>query len=154
MSKRVHEVDRFLTKFLNLSGCWVWQRARQKSGYGYFKYKNKNVLAHRWSYEKFVGPIPPTLFVLHKCDNRLCVKPSHLFLGNNQDNMDDKVQKNRQSRLPGELNGRAKLTEANVLSIRIEYTLGDCSQLSLAKKFGVGKTQIRRILAGESWGWL
>lgn len=83
------------------SGCWLWSGVpRGANGYGVLKVEGAPMAAHRYSYTKHHGPIPGGLFVLHRCDTPLCVNPAHLFLGTDQDNSDDKVQKGRQARGP------------------------------------------------------
>lgn len=81
------------------SGCWLWTGVLNRSGYGQTRPPgtggNKRVLAHRVSYEAFVGPIPPGLFVCHSCDVRCCVNPDHLFVGVNLDNCRDMASKGR-----------------------------------------------------------
>ncbi|MFL5481114.1 MAG: HNH endonuclease signature motif containing protein [Gemmatimonadaceae bacterium] len=79
-------------------GCWIWRqkaRTRPSGGYARIRINNRKVLAHRFSWELARGPVPPGLFVLHRCDVRDCVNPDHLFLGTLQDNMDDMVAKGR-----------------------------------------------------------
>ena len=67
--------DRFLDKILVGDGCWEWQGSRLGvSDYGRFDHE----MAHRVSYEYFVGPIPDGLTLDHLCRNRPCVRPSHL----------------------------------------------------------------------------
>lgn len=78
-------------------GCWNWTAAKI-CGYGAFSALGEQ-RAHRVAYRLFVGEIPEGLYVLHKCDNPKCIRPDHLFLGTQQDNVDDKVAKGRQSRL-------------------------------------------------------
>lgn len=80
------------------SDCWIWLLAKDKNGYGVAHKGRKNFRAHRVSYEAFIGYVPPHLYVLHRCDNPPCVNPDHLFLGTNQDNMDDMVLKGRKPR--------------------------------------------------------
>ena len=82
------------------SGCWEWQAGRDGSGYGLFWHpeRKKNVGAHRVAYELANGVPPGNMFVLHSCDNPLCVNPDHLSLGTLQDNVDDMVAKNRQAK--------------------------------------------------------
>lgn len=71
--------DRFLAKVSHSSsGCWTWVGAILRNGYGYFKGDERVMLAHRWSYEHFTGPIPEGLVLDHLCRQRNCVNPQHL----------------------------------------------------------------------------
>lgn len=79
-------------------GCWIWNKVALKGGYGRIRIDDKMVLAHRASYENFVGPIPEGHQVLHRCDKPSCINPSCLFLGTQVDNMADMVAKGRQVR--------------------------------------------------------
>ena len=86
--------DRFFSKVKKTNSCWEWQGAK-RLGYGVFKVDGKTKGAHRQSWELHKGVIPKGLLVLHKCDNRGCVNPSHLFLGSHSDNMKDVQMKGR-----------------------------------------------------------
>ena len=77
------------------SGCWIWTGLLTNSGYGKIGVGLKTVLAHRYSYYTFVKEIPENLYVLHKCDTKCCVNPSHLFLGTQSDNIKDMYAKGR-----------------------------------------------------------
>jgi hypothetical protein len=67
----------FLTKIkVDENGCWIWQRSKSDTGYGHFYHDGKTVLAHRWAYEHWVGPIQPNSELDHLCRNRACVNPS------------------------------------------------------------------------------
>ncbi len=75
--------------------CWIWQGAKNRKGYGQKRLKGKLWITHRLSWHTFNGPIPEGIQVLHKCDTPSCWNPEHLFLGTNQDNVDDKMRKKR-----------------------------------------------------------
>jgi hypothetical protein len=62
----------------DLGPCWVWQGAPGENGYGYFWYDDKKRLAHRFSFELFIGPIPDGLTLDHLCRVTMCVHPRHL----------------------------------------------------------------------------
>lgn len=132
------------------TGCWNWTGAKYDSGYGQFYVRGKHYKAHRISYELHCEEIPTGLHVLHRCDNRGCVNPSHLFLGTPADNMSDKVAKGRQSRtsMPGSTNGRARLTDADVALIRSATGI---TNVALGTKYGIHNSQISLIRSGKRW---
>ena len=72
-----------------LTGCWLWQAATMPRGYGLINWRDKLWLAHRLSWTAVHGPIPRGGMICHRCDERRCVNPDHLFLGTRQVNMDD-----------------------------------------------------------------
>ncbi len=78
-------------------GCWEWTGARMPRGYGIFRMSQprRNVLAHRFAWERAFGPIPLGHDVCHSCDNPPCVRPEHLFIGTRKANMADMVAKGR-----------------------------------------------------------
>jgi len=76
-------------------GCWVWVGLLSNSGYGKMGIGTTTKSTHRWAYERFNGAIPKGKFVLHKCDNKTCVNPSHLFIGTQSDNIKDMYNKGR-----------------------------------------------------------
>lgn len=140
--------------------CWEWAASRLPlgDGYGRIGYGRSNVLAHRMSWVIHNGTIPEGMCVLHKCDNPPCVNPGHLWLGDPGDNARDRSRKGRGAvvdwlggSLPGESNPAAKLTVLDVLKMRALYSSGQWSVERLVKKFGVSKSQVRRIIRRESW---
>lgn len=67
--------------------CWEWTAGKRLNGYGRFWVDGKNVSAHRWSYEYFIGPIPEGLQIDHLCRNRECCNPKHLEAVTCQENL-------------------------------------------------------------------
>lgn len=101
-------------------GCLVWAGSLFADGYGSISVDGQSARTHRISYELSRGPIPEGVFVCHRCDNRRCIEPSHLFLGTSQDNVSDMVTKGRNVAPKGTRHGRAKLTEEKVVAIRLD----------------------------------
>jgi len=133
------------------TGCWLWTASALsgQAGYGGFARRHRqSALAHHVSWEFAYGPIPPGLNVLHRCDVRICVRPDHLFLGTQLDNVQDRDAKGRGSY--GELHHHAKLTDADVVAIRQRWPHG-ATQACLAHEFGVRPSQIANIVHRRSW---
>ena len=133
--------------------CWPWLAGFFGNGYGGFQ----NVNAHRFAYELTHGSISGEFHVCHKCDNKKCCNPNHLFLGTNADNRRDMVEKGRQSKgrshgvkNRGTLHARSKLTEQQVLSIFHEKG----KQQDIADKYGIDQTCVSNIKLKKRWGWL
>lgn len=153
-----NDTDRFMrcVDKLSRTGCWNWSGSEHGSGYGRFAQSSGWRTAHRVSYEMFVGPIPKLdayhgVCVLHRCDNRKCVNPDHLFLGTHQDNIDDMVMKGRGADKRGTSNGRSKLSDDEVRAIRLAKSNGEHIR-AIAEKYGMSVTQIIRIISCENWG--
>ena len=132
--------------------CWEWTGSKNAKGYGklWFSPLQRVASAHRVSYSIRVGEIPDGLHVLHKCDNPGCVNPAHLFLGTNQDNMDDMVRKGRHADFRGSNGGNAKLNEASAMKILTRVRSGE-SLGSLADEFGVSKRTVLFIKQRITW---
>jgi hypothetical protein len=131
------------------SGCILWAGHIDKdSGYG----KLVKIMAHRVSYELFIGPIPEGLLVCHRCDNPPCINPMHLFLGTIADNNADKVSKGRQAQ--GEKLSLAiprKLNEESVREIRQLYSTGNFTQQQIADRYGITFSNVSMIVRRETW---
>ena len=131
------------------SGCWEWSGYRDPNGYGRLNINDVPVLAHRISWELHHGPITQEQHVLHKCDNPRCVRPEHLFLGDQVANNADKMAKKRHrygvSR--GEAHGCSKLTAEQVIEIRSSNE----TSIEVAKRFGIARHYVYEIRARQSW---
>lgn len=119
-----------------------------KSGYGQISVGLRPQYVHRISYELASGPVESGLQVLHRCDNRCCVNPEHLFVGTLQDNMDDMTSKLRQAHGPKCFH--AKLKTEDVHAIRASTEL----QADLAERYGVTQGQISVIKAEKVWRYV
>ncbi len=96
--------DKFWSKVEKTDGCWNWKSGCDSDGYGRFGRPTGLCKSHRIAWTLSYGIIPPGLCVLHKCDNRACCRPDHLFLGTNADNTTDRTRKGRSA--SGDRSGR------------------------------------------------
>lgn len=146
MSAAAH--DRFFAKVKKTDSCWLWAASIGSHGYGQFGMPPSYKLAHRFSYEAANGPIPRGLCVLHRCDNRRCVNPAHLFLGTRADNARDRDAKGRAPY--GENHPMAKLSREQAAEIRAAVVRGT-SRAALAARFGVSGATVGMIARGKTW---
>lgn len=127
--------------------CWEWLGSRDKNtGYGYFR---RNFGAHRWSFLLANGKLTPGLLVCHKCDNKICVNPSHLFEGTYQDNNDDMKRKGRCVHLP--LFHRSKITLDDFILIRKVFKPYVFTGKMISEKYGYGRRTVRKVLENGPW---
>lgn len=123
--------------------CWEWRGRRAYNGYGAFSIRPKvRVTTSRAVWIMLHGEVPLKTEVCHKCDNRACCNPAHLFLGTHGDNLRDMVRKGR--------SGVAILTPDQVREIRRRAALGE-KLIVLADEYGVRLASIERLLARETW---
>lgn len=120
-------------------------------GYGNIWDKGCTRSAHVVSYEVHTGPVPEGLYVLHSCDNKWCINPEHLFVGTQQDNIDDMVSKGRDG-FAGEKNGKAILNEEKVRQIKNLLRDSGLSCRTIGERFGVSGPAIMQIKHGRNWG--
>lgn len=124
--------------------CWEWQRyCCPSTGYGRLAGPDgyKKIGAHRASWAIHFGDIPAGMFVLHKCDNRKCVNPDHLFLGSHQDNMADMRDKGRGSNPPRPAPGRSKLERKEANKVRMGTSKTECKRGHTLPDYKPGKTR-------------
>ena len=143
--------------------CYEWIAGCGYNGYGAFDTVGEGqVKAHRFAYLLYhgkhsldgLGPDGKPWQVLHKCDNKKCVREEHLFKGTHQDNMDDKKAKGREAHPKGSSCSWSKLTEHDVLKIRRLYKTGKFYQRELAKKYSVSRPTIGLIVNKVNWCYL
>jgi len=139
---------RFWKRTALSDNCWEWIGNISCKGYGQIAVKGRTVGAHRFSWIIHNNAIPEGLQVLHKCDNRRCVNPNHLFLGTPQDNIDDMVNKERHAR--GSKNGSSKLNENDIVKILMLRRNG-LTYGQIAEHFTVSDRQIEKICRRERW---
>lgn len=137
-----------MTATLHPSACVEWTGYVGNHGYGVRSVAGRPTLVHRHSYETNVGPIPAGMCVCHRCDNRRCIEPSHLFLGSIEENTADMVKKNRQAR--GERHSQAKLSADDVIAIRQEKATG-AAQRDIAKRYHVSMGTVSMIVNNKIW---
>lgn len=151
MSRPIGSIrDRFWAKVARCEedACWLWLGATKKNGYGTIGSGGRagtTIHAHRLSFELNVGPVPAGLCVLHRCDNRRCVNPLHLFAGTKRDNTMDMVVKRR--------HGHAKLSPDGVRAIRARSAAGETID-EIAATLGIDRTTVHRAATRRTYAWV
>lgn len=150
--------ERFASKWVPEpnSGCWLWNSTVNTDGYPILcsprqqLRKPERIRAHRAAWIIYKGEIPQGMQVCHKCDTPLCVNPDHLFVGTSRDNNRDRQAKGRGADVKGIKSPVAKLSEADVLSIR-----KDCrSQSVISREFGITQATVSKIKLRQRWSHL
>lgn len=167
------EIDRFWSSCEKTSGgCWLWVKSTNRGGYGQVNAGGQLWLAHRLAYFLHIGEEPRKLkrfrdskgelsgrsvLVCHRCDNRRCINPAHLFLGSYLDNNTDMANKGRGRQFRGdpgafygEKNAGAKLKTSDIPEIFRMRQRGDTVS-AIARKFSVSRPTIDSVLHGETW---
>jgi hypothetical protein len=129
----------------NETGCRLWVRGKNGTGYGNLIFGGKSLLAHRAAYELAYGPLADGMKVCHRCDTPACVNPDHLFAGSHQANSDDKLSKGREAR--GVSHGMHRLTEVEIRKIRVDSR----TQEEIAADYGINRSNVSMIKARKRW---
>lgn len=127
--------------------CWIWHGAKVPDGYGSFALGYGSVKAHRFVWLLYHGEIPAGAHVLHKCDVRSCVNPGHLFLGDNDANVADRVAKGRSARNWGSKSPTCKLTPEQAAAILADKR----PHKEIAAQYGISEGPVRKIKSGKGW---
>jgi hypothetical protein len=135
--KQGSDVEQFFQKVQITDGCWNWTGAKLAAGYGGFKAGR----AHRYAWEMAFGKVPVGLSILHTCDNRVCVKPSHLYPGTQADNMRDKSVRGRVY--------NARFSDDEVRAIR--NLRGKIGGPVIGRMFGTHRSSIQQIWSGRTY---
>lgn len=146
---RIKPIPAFLSKFKAGDRCWQWEASAYGPGYGSFKVNRKSTSAHRFSYQLFYGRIPKGLCVLHSCDNRLCVKPTHLRLGTHKENMEDCIKRGRIAW--GERQGLSRFSVSQVKAIRHLHGVQKISIYKIAKMYKCSTSALESIVKYKTW---
>jgi len=141
---------RFWAKVDKSRNCWIWTAHVGDSGYGSMHVRRTPRPAHRVSWLLAYGNVPSKIYVLHKCDNRLCVRPDHLFLGTAKDNHWDMRAKGRDDFPRGERSHTAKINETIVLYIRALRLIG-WKYAEICKLFGLSRDLVSNVGERRSW---
>lgn len=145
---RIPLSDKFWCRVEKTDSCWIWKGSCDQGGYGQFETREKYARhAHRFSYFLHYGEIPNGMCVCHSCDNPSCVNPTHLFLGTNLDNINDRQKKFRQAM--GLSQGLAKLKESDIKEIR--NLANTTSRRKIGKLFNVAMSTINAVVQRKTW---
>ena len=133
----------------NEDECWEWQSTISTNGYGQFRYYNQIFFAHRVSYTITNGPIPEGKLILHKCDNRLCVNPSHLYCGTQADNINDRAIRSPNSQGSGNDGNISMFSESDADTMKGLYYKDGYFLKSIAEFFNCSVSLVEKIINGK-----
>lgn len=130
--------EKLLSNIVKNGECWELNSATGTHGYSAFSFNQERDLSHRFSFKIFKGDIPQGHFVLHKCDNRKCCNPDHLFSGTQRENIRDCMDKKRDKK-------KTKLSYEKVIEIRILTLINNLGHKSIAEHYGVSRPMVSCI---------
>lgn len=138
------------------AACWPWTKSLGTWGYGQAYWDlgdgkgKRNVVASRAAWVIVNGLPEGDLCVLHRCDNRACCNPAHMFLGTRAENTADMMTKGRHWALGGTAHRDAKLNADQVREIRSRAARGEPLR-GLSREFGVHSSGISRLVRGLTY---
>lgn len=138
--------ERFLGRVLKIKNCWIFPSNGRYSKIKTNPPQKKTVSGHRFAWELFIGPIPEGMQVCHKCNNKHCVNPEHLYLGTAKQNINDAIRDGLID-IHGENNPKAKLTFQEARAIQVSWEKTNILQ----QKYAVSRSTIQRIRNGKLW---
>ncbi len=143
---------RLLEKTIKLEdGCWYCSCGGKDSRYGTISINDQSISNHVASYLVHKGEVPEGINVCHTCDYKRCINPEHLFLGTQQDNINDMISKGRKDNRIGSKNTQAILDEDKVREIKYFLEHAGMTQKEIADYFGVSQVIISQINTGKRW---
>jgi hypothetical protein len=151
-------MKRFWDKVEKTENCWFWTAGGRGKGYGAIKVNGKLYDAHRVVWFLTYGKWPQK-FVLHRCNNRSCVNPDHLYEGTQKENVRDSIVSGtlfdirKARKLQGEEKSQHKLTTSDVIKLREMYKNGINARI-LGEKFKILRQTAWKIATGRNWSWL
>ena len=147
------DLKSFLTRVRKTKDCWEWIGSKRPLGYGVIHTGGKFISAHRLSWKLYFGEIPKGMYICHHCDNRACIRPDHLFLGTQKDNVYDAIKKHRMNPVgkKGHKSWNRNFTPEEAKKIREEYKTSGLGYKKLGKKYGVANTVIRNVIKELNW---
>lgn len=152
---KMRALARFMSKIddSNGTGCWEWRGSVYESGYGQFYYgeiddKERQGKAHKAAWLLLRGPVNDDLHVLHKCHNRRCCNPNHLYLGTHMDNMKDRDKAGRTSKGAHRYNfKRDEKMTAHIAELRENGVLIE----AICTRLGIGRSTYYRCVAPDRY---
>ena len=152
MAGKLLSIEEKLKRYvIDKHNCWNWIGSKDRDGYGVFgHHRNKQIRAHRASYELHIGEIPKEMMVCHSCDNPSCINPQHLFVGTAKDNTQDMIKKQRRFILFGSNHPNAKLTEYQAHEIK-QLRKQNVPLTNIANQFGISFQTVSSIAKGTTW---
>lgn len=123
------------------SGCWEWTACTSPGGYGAIQIAGKKVTAHRAMWRAMYGDPPAGIFVCHRCDNKRCINPNHLFAGTAMENNRDRSIKGRSFRGTGERHPNSRFTDVEVAAAVARTAAGE-TRAEVAAALGVSSSTV------------